>query len=101
MGLRSLSVIAMTTLVIVSILPSHAATGKSDAGGAPWGLNLLNASWPIVAIGLLVAVFLAGTLGLFDFDPPRAVLLLIAIAFLVYEFYSDAISRVLSGLITR
>lgn len=55
-------------------------------------------SFPTVAIALLVALLIAGMLRLFDLDWPIAILLLLGIAFTVYEYYWEPILQWLRAI---
>lgn len=48
-------------------------------------------SFPTAVIALLVALLIAGMLRLYDLDWPIAILLLLGIAFTVYEYYWESI----------
>lgn len=55
-------------------------------------------SFPVVAIALLAALLIAGMLRLYDLDWPIALLLLLGIAFTVYEYYWEAVLQWLRAI---
>lgn len=88
--------VAATVLLTLSVLSSGIATGRPAIGGSYWAENTLNkviTAWPQIAIAVLVGLLVAGMVGFYVLDWAPTVLLLAAIALLVYEFYWQRLSR--------
>ncbi|GEM_PF-4709237 len=83
-----LAVIA--TLVTVGVLTAGIAGAQPGTGESYWGEHTLNGilhTWPAVAIAVLAALVVGRLLGFYEMGAATTLLVLAAIAFLVYQFY--------------
>jgi hypothetical protein len=90
MRTRSLSMLAIATLLIVSILGVGIAEAQLDTGESYWGEHMMNGIfhlWPAVAIAILTWLLAGGVFGLYELDAASMLFLLAASAFLAYHFY--------------